>query len=77
MSQSQRDIHWMTRALELARRGDYTTHPNPRVGCVIVKNNQAIAEGWHQKAGEAHAEIDALAKLLSNEAAGATAYVTL
>ena len=77
MSQSQRDIHWMTRALELARRGDYTTHPNPRVGCVIVKNNQVIAEGWHQKAGEAHAEIDALAKLLSNEAAGATAYVTL
>lgn len=65
----------MARALELARRGWYTTDPNPRVGCVLVKNNRIIAEGWHAKAGGAHAEVAALQQLAS--AQGATAYVTL
>lgn len=70
------DLRHMTRALELARRGLYSTHPNPRVGCVIVKDGQAIGEGWHERAGEAHAEIMALAQA-GNKARGATAYVTL
>lgn len=68
--------HYMARALQLARLGIYSTSPNPRVGCVIVKNEQVIGAGWHQKAGEAHAEINALAQAGDN-AKGATAYVTL
>ena len=68
----------MARALELARKGLYTTDPNPRVGCVLVKGGEVIAEGWHYQAGRAHAEVDALAKLADLEQAkGATAYVTL
>ncbi len=66
----------MARALRLARRGLFTTAPNPRVGCVLVKNQAIIGEGWHARAGEAHAEIDALA-MAGDEARGATAYVTL
>jgi diaminohydroxyphosphoribosylaminopyrimidine deaminase / 5-amino-6-(5-phosphoribosylamino)uracil reductase len=73
------DHKFMSRALELARLGLYSTSPNPRVGCVIVRDNQIIGEGWHQKVGEAHAEVlairDAQAKGLSVR--GATAYVTL
>ncbi len=65
----------MARALELAKQGIYTTDPNPRVGCVLVKDDKIIAEGWHYRAGRAHAEVDALAKIPSAE--GATAYVTL
>lgn len=66
----------MVRALQLARRALYTTDPNPRVGCVIASNDVIIAEGFHQRAGEAHAERHALAA--AGEAArGATAYVTL
>ncbi|HIP52438.1 MAG TPA: bifunctional diaminohydroxyphosphoribosylaminopyrimidine deaminase/5-amino-6-(5-phosphoribosylamino)uracil reductase RibD [Chromatiales bacterium] len=66
----------MARALRLAERGLYTTHPNPRVGCVLVKNDRVIGEGWHRRAGEPHAERLALAA--AGEAArGATAYVTL
>lgn len=65
----------MARALELARQGWYTTSPNPRVGCVIVKEGKIIAEGWHARAGQAHAEVAALQTLES--AQGATAYVTL
>ena len=65
----------MARALQLARLGVYTTDPNPHVGCVLVKNDTVIAEGWTQRAGLAHAEINALAK--TADAAGATAYVTL
>ena len=66
----------MSHALQLARRGMYTTHPNPRVGCVIVKHDEIIAEGWHRFTGEAHAEIAALnsAGQLAN---GADCYVTL
>lgn len=67
---------YMARALELARRGLYSTSPNPRVGCVLVKNGEIIAEGWHQKAGEGHAEVNAL-RAAGDQASGATAYVTL
>lgn len=66
----------MTRALELAARGLYTTDPNPRVGCVLVRDGHAIGEGWHRRAGEPHAEVMAL-RSLSGEARDATAYVTL
>lgn len=69
------DAVYMARAIQLARLGRYTTDPNPRVGCVLVKNDQIIAEGWHEQAGFAHAEIAALQKTAS--AQGATAYVTL
>jgi diaminohydroxyphosphoribosylaminopyrimidine deaminase / 5-amino-6-(5-phosphoribosylamino)uracil reductase len=67
---------WMARALELARRGLYTTDPNPRVGCVLVKNHRLIGEGWHERAGEPHAEVHAL-RAAGEAARRATAYVTL
>lgn len=70
------DIDFMAQALRLAERGLYSTMPNPRVGCVLVKAGQVIAEGWHIRAGEAHAEASALAAAGAN-ARGATAYVTL
>ncbi|MBY0268903.1 MAG: bifunctional diaminohydroxyphosphoribosylaminopyrimidine deaminase/5-amino-6-(5-phosphoribosylamino)uracil reductase RibD [Burkholderiales bacterium] len=70
------DYRHMAYALELAARGLYTTTPNPRVGCVIVKNNKVVGEGWHEKAGAAHAEPIAL-ELARKKAAGATVYVTL
>lgn len=66
----------MRRALELAERGLETTHPNPRVGCVIARDERVIAEGWHEWPGEAHAEAMAL-RALDGKAQGATAYVTL
>ena len=66
----------MMRALELARRGLYSSDPNPRVGCVIARDERIVGEGWHRYAGEPHAEIHALAAAGGN-AAGATAYVTL
>lgn len=67
---------YMQRALRLAKRGLYTTDPNPRVGCVLVKNGEVIGEGWHERAGEPHAEILAL-RQAGNRASGATVYVTL
>lgn len=70
------DSQYMARALRLAERGLYSATPNPRVGCVIVKNDQVVGEGWHRKAGEAHAEVNAL-KAAGEQAQGATAYVTL
>ena len=70
------DSEYMARALRLARRGLYTAHPNPRVGCVLVKNDAIIGEGWHRKAGNAHAEVNALLDA-SGDVSGATAYVTL
>ena len=70
------DYSWMTLALNLASKGLYTTDPNPRVGCVLVKNNQLIGQGWHKKSGENHAEINALEDAGSS-AKGSTAYVTL
>jgi len=66
----------MQRALELAARGLETTDPNPRVGCVIAHGEEVVGEGWHQRAGEAHAEIAALAAA-AERAAGASVYVTL
>jgi diaminohydroxyphosphoribosylaminopyrimidine deaminase / 5-amino-6-(5-phosphoribosylamino)uracil reductase len=70
------DERAMTRALELAERGLETTHPNPRVGCVIARGEQIIAEGWHEWPGEPHAEVIAL-RAAGAKAKGATAYVTL
>ncbi|MDI5934714.1 bifunctional diaminohydroxyphosphoribosylaminopyrimidine deaminase/5-amino-6-(5-phosphoribosylamino)uracil reductase RibD [Halomonas kalidii] len=67
---------WMARALELARRGLYTTDPNPRVGCVLVRNHRLVGEGFHERAGEPHAEVHAL-RQAGDAARGATAYVTL
>lgn len=66
----------MARALQLAERGLFTTTPNPRVGCVIVKDGQVVGEGWHEKAGEPHAEVHAL-RAAGAAARGATVYVTL
>lgn len=76
MSATADDFRWMARALELAARGLFTTTPNPRVGCVIVRDGQMVGEGWHVRAGEAHAEVHALA-MAGESARGATAYVTL
>jgi diaminohydroxyphosphoribosylaminopyrimidine deaminase/5-amino-6-(5-phosphoribosylamino)uracil reductase len=73
---SREDHEFMARALRLARRGMYTAHPNPRVGCVLVKAGTVVGEGWHEKTGEAHAEINALAEA-GSRAGGSTAYVTL
>ena len=70
------DHLYMAQALRLAERGLYTTMPNPRVGCVLVKGDQVIAEGWHYRAGEAHAEVHALQQA-GERARGATAYVSL
>ena len=70
------DHEFMAHALRLAKRGLFTTDPNPRVGCVIVKNGQIVGEGWHERAGEPHAEVHAL-NAAGNQAQGATAYVTL
>lgn len=70
------DKRFMTRAIELAKQGQYSAKPNPCVGCVIVQNKQIVGEGWHEKAGEAHAEVHAL-KQAGELAENATAYVTL
>jgi len=74
--QSVLDAYYMARALELARKGVYSTHPNPRVGCVIVRDGEVVGEGWHVRAGEPHAEVHAL-RQAGEKARGATAYVTL
>jgi diaminohydroxyphosphoribosylaminopyrimidine deaminase/5-amino-6-(5-phosphoribosylamino)uracil reductase len=76
MAFSASDHAYMARALQLAERGLYTTTPNPRVGCVIVKQGKIIGEGWHVRSGEPHAEIHALMEA-GDQARGATAYVTL
>ncbi len=68
---------FMARAIHLAEQGIFTTDPNPCVGCVIVKNGAIIAEGWHQKAGEPHAEINALSGLSHDQTSGADCYITL
>jgi len=70
------DNVYMARAIQLAQKGTYTTNPNPRVGCVLVKDDQVIAEGWHKRAGGPHAEVHALQQA-GEMAKGATAYVTL
>jgi diaminohydroxyphosphoribosylaminopyrimidine deaminase/5-amino-6-(5-phosphoribosylamino)uracil reductase len=70
------DHRWMLRAIELAARGMDTTTPNPRVGCVIVRDGEMVGEGWHVRAGEPHAEVIALAHA-GARARGATVYLTL
>lgn len=72
--------YYMSRAIELAKKGRFTTRPNPNVGCVIVKDNQIIGEGFHYQAGQPHAEVFALRQAYEHDAKqlqGATAYVTL
>jgi len=76
MSFSAVDHGMMARALQLAERGLWTTSPNPRVGCVLVRDGEIVGEGWHEKAGEPHAEVHAL-RAAGERARGATAYVTL
>ena len=73
------DIQMMSRAIQLAEKGRYTTRPNPCVGCVIVYQGSIIGEGYHQRAGEEHAEVNALKMVHDNglSTVGATAYVTL
>jgi diaminohydroxyphosphoribosylaminopyrimidine deaminase/5-amino-6-(5-phosphoribosylamino)uracil reductase len=73
---SAEDYRFMQRAIMLAKQGHFTTSPNPRVGCVLVKDGEIVGEGFHQKAGEGHAEVNALA-MAGKNAQGATAYVTL
>ncbi|HEX8873158.1 MAG TPA: bifunctional diaminohydroxyphosphoribosylaminopyrimidine deaminase/5-amino-6-(5-phosphoribosylamino)uracil reductase RibD [Nitrosospira sp.] len=73
---SPADHTYMAQALRLAEKGLYSTSPNPRVGCVIVRDNQVAGSGWHERAGQPHAEINAL-KAAGPAARGATAYVTL
>lgn len=70
------DAAWMRRALDLAERGRGTVSPNPLVGCVLVRDGVVVGEGYHARAGKAHAEIEALEQA-GTDAAGATAYVTL
>lgn len=91
MANIQSDEYYMAKAIALAKKGWYSTQPNPRVGCVLVRDGRVIAEGWHQYAGEGHAEVNALAQLkqvkstgakntgnsAGENAQGATAYVTL
>ncbi len=76
MSFSAQDHLLMSRALQLAEQGLYSARPNPRVGCVIVKDGQIVGEGAHLKAGEPHAEVFAL-RQAGDLAKGATVYVTL
>lgn len=71
-----RDTQYMVRAIQLAKKGWYTARPNPRVGCVIVNDGTVVGEGWHHRAGQAHAEANALAQA-GERARGATAYVSL
>ena len=79
MSFSTADHAFMARALQLARRGLDTTTPNPRVGCVIVRDGHVLAGGWHERAGGPHAEAAALQSVAAagGDAKGATAYVSL
>lgn len=76
MSFTATDARHMARALELARRGLYTTDPNPRVGCVVVQDEKIVGEGFHERAGQPHAEINAL-RAAGDRARGATVYLTL
>lgn len=76
MSELTQDQIWMQRAIELARLGQYSTKPNPNVGCVMVKDGQLVGEGFHPCAGQPHAEVFAL-RDAGDAARGATAYVTL
>ena len=76
---SNTEHRWLKRAFKLAKNGRYTCKPNPKVGCVLVKDEQLIGQGWHHQAGQAHAEINALkdCALRGHLAKGATLFVTL
>ncbi len=76
MIDNQQDSTYMSRALSLAKQGEFSAHPNPMVGCVIVANEGVVGQGSHLRCGEAHAEINAL-KEAGTHAQGATLYVTL
>ncbi|MEJ6654920.1 MAG: bifunctional diaminohydroxyphosphoribosylaminopyrimidine deaminase/5-amino-6-(5-phosphoribosylamino)uracil reductase RibD [Pseudomonas sp.] len=76
MPEESADRRLMARAIQLAAKGIYTTEPNPRVGCVLARDGEIVGEGWHVRAGEGHAEVNALAQA-GERACGATAYVTL
>ncbi|QQN87927.1 MULTISPECIES: bifunctional diaminohydroxyphosphoribosylaminopyrimidine deaminase/5-amino-6-(5-phosphoribosylamino)uracil reductase RibD [Acinetobacter] len=76
MTELTQDQIWMRRAIELARQGQYSTKPNPNVGCIIVKDGVVVGEGFHPKAGQPHAEVFAM-RQAGEQARGATAYVTL
>jgi diaminohydroxyphosphoribosylaminopyrimidine deaminase / 5-amino-6-(5-phosphoribosylamino)uracil reductase len=73
---SSADYAFMSHALQLAEKGLYSTAPNPRVGCVITQHGKLIASGWHEQAGQPHAEINAL-NSVAEDVRGATAYITL
>jgi diaminohydroxyphosphoribosylaminopyrimidine deaminase/5-amino-6-(5-phosphoribosylamino)uracil reductase len=75
----QQDLDYLELAFKLAQNGELTTSPNPPVGCVLVKDETVIGEGWHQWSGQAHAEVNAIADAIAKEhnTEGATAYVTL
>src|ERR1700750_2875105 len=70
------DRRYIARAINLAARALYTTDPNPRVGCVLTQGDETVGEGWHERAGQPHAEVMAL-RAAKERARGATAYVTL
>lgn len=76
MTVTAADHAFMSQALQLAAQGLYTTDPNPRVGCVIVRGEEIVGEGFHARAGEPHAEVNAL-RMAGERAGGATVYVTL
>ena len=71
------DQHWMQVALELAKRGQGYVEPNPMVGCVVVRQGELIASGFHQRFGGPHAEVNALKKLDTQTVSESTIYVTL
>lgn len=73
---TSQQTQYMQLAIRLAKRGLYTTDPNPRVACVIVKDDEVVGQGWHQRYGQAHAEVLAIEDA-GSKAKGATAYVTL
>ena len=81
MALTPQDFEFMARAFRLAERGLYTTMPNPRVGCVLVKDGEIIGEGWHVRTGEPHAEVNALiaagGSAVNDSVRGATVYVSL
>ena len=84
MSNTDSNLGYMARAIQLAEKPEFSPHPNPRVGCVIVKNNEIVGEGFHAYAGGPHAEVNALSQIeaqvegqAADLAKGSTVYVTL
>ena len=70
------DLQFMARAIRIAEKGRFSVHTNPRVGCVLARQNEIVSEGYHIRAGEGHAEANALSAA-GDRAKGTTAYVTL